>query len=75
MLDFNETEDNFRVTPESINIGISVKRGNYNLLRKIDDLLAKYKPEDYDRMMNEAIDAEASLHKVPTAASSNPNQP
>lgn len=75
MLDFNETEDNFRVTPESINIGISVKRGNYKLLRKIDDLLTKYKPEDYDRMMNEAIEAEISLHKTPTAASSNPSQP
>lgn len=75
MLDFNDTDDNFRVTPESINIGISVKRGNYKLLRKIDDLLAQYKPEDYDQMMNEAIDAEVSLHKTPTAANPSPSQP
>lgn len=75
MLDFNDTEDNFRVTPESINIGISVKHGNYNLLRKIDDLLAKYKPEDYDRMMNEAIDAEVNLQKGAPAASPSPSEP
>lgn len=54
MLEF-EDENNFVVSEEEINIGISVQKGNSELLQKINDALKDLNVEDFDRMMNDAI--------------------
>jgi len=55
ILDFTGTEDNFEVSEEEINIGISVKKGNKELLDKLNAALAEMTVEDFERMMQEAI--------------------
>ncbi len=55
MLDFTGSEDNFIVSEEEINIGISVKKGNKELLDKLNEALATLTDEDFVKMMNEAI--------------------
>lgn len=55
MLDFTGSEDNFEVSEEEINIGISVKKGNTELLDALNRALAELTVEDFERMMNEAI--------------------
>lgn len=55
LLDFNNTEDNFKVSEEEINIGISVKKGNSELLDKLNEALATLTTKDFEDMMNEAI--------------------
>lgn len=55
ILDFTDTDDNFEVSDEDINIGISVKKGNTELLDKINGVLKKMTVEDYEKMMDEAI--------------------
>ena len=55
MLDFTGTDDDFEVSEEEINIGISVKKGNTELLKLLNDALATLTTEDFERMMKEAI--------------------
>lgn len=55
LLDFSASEDNFQVSEEEINIGISVQKGNTELLEKINGVLAKYTKDDFNKMMDEAI--------------------
>ena len=55
ILDFSETEDNFEVSDEDINIGISVQKGNTELLDGINSVLADMTTEDYTKLMNDAI--------------------
>lgn len=55
LLDFTGSEDNFEVSDEEINIGISVKKGNSELLEKINNVLKNYTAEDFENMMDEAI--------------------
>ena len=55
LLDFTDTQDNFQVSDEEINIGISVQKGNKELLDGINGVLSKMTKEDYEKMMNEAI--------------------
>ena len=55
LLDFTGTEDNFDVSDEEINIGISVKKGNSELLEKINNVLRNYSTQDFENMMNQAI--------------------
>jgi len=55
LLDFTDLEDNFEVSDEEINIGISVKKGNTELLDAINSALAKLTTADFERMMGEAI--------------------
>lgn len=56
ILDFTEnTEGNYEVSEEEINIGISVKKGNTELLNSINEVLANYNETDFKNMMNEAI--------------------
>lgn len=55
MLDFKDNaEDNFKVSDEEINIGISIKKGNTELLDKINAVLDTLTEDDYVRMMEEA---------------------
>ncbi len=55
MLDFSGKDDNFKVSEEEINIGISVKKGNTELLDALNEALATLTKEDFTRMMDEAI--------------------
>ncbi len=55
LLDFGGTDDDFEVSEEEINIGISVKKGNTELLDAINSVLDEMTTDDYDEMMNEAI--------------------
>lgn len=55
LLDFTGKEDNYNVSEEEINIGISVKKGNTELLEKINNVLKDYTEEDFKNMMNDAI--------------------
>lgn len=55
ILDFTGTEDDFAVSEEEINIGISVQKGNTELLDGINSVLADMTVEDFDSMMQEAI--------------------
>lgn len=45
----------FEVSDEDVNIGISIKKGNTELVEKINSVLADLTTEDFDKMMNEAI--------------------
>lgn len=55
MIEIPMDQGGFQVTQEDINICMSVKKGNTELLNAINDILAKYNEEDYKNMMNEAI--------------------
>jgi len=55
LLDFTDSPDNFLVSEEEINIGISLKKGNTELLNKLNDALAELTIADFERMMNDAI--------------------
>ena len=55
MLEFTGTEGDFEVSEEEINIGISVQKGNTELLEKINAALAELTADDFNKMMNEAI--------------------
>lgn len=56
LLDFTNSEnDNFEVSDEEINIGISVKKGNSELLNQLNSALAELDVTDFEEMMNTAI--------------------
>lgn len=55
LLDFSGTDGDFEVSEEEINIGISLKKGNTELLDKINGVLAEMTEDDFDQMMTEAI--------------------
>ena len=55
LLDFSGSEDDFEVSEEEINIGISLQKGTTELLDAINSVLAEMTVEDYEEMMNEAI--------------------
>ncbi len=55
LLDFSEGDDDFEVSDEEINIGISLQKGNAELKDAINGVLAELTNEDYVEMMNEAI--------------------
>ena len=55
LLDFAGSGDDYEVSDEEINIGISVQKGNTELLEGINSVLATMTTDDYDAMMNESI--------------------
>lgn len=55
LLDFSGSDDDFEVSEEEINIGISMQKGNTELKEAIDSVLSEMTEEDYAKMMNEAI--------------------
>jgi putative lysine transport system substrate-binding protein len=55
LLDFTNTPGNFLVSEQEINIGISLRKGNADLLNKLNEALAELTVADFERMMNEAI--------------------
>ncbi len=58
MLNFLGTDGDFEAAEEYINMGISVEKGNTELLEAINAVLATYTPEDYSEMMNYAIEVQ-----------------
>ena len=55
LLDFTDTDDDFAVSDEEINIGISVQKGNTELLDGINSVLDTMTVDDFNSMMDEAI--------------------
>lgn len=55
LLDFSGSADDFQVSQEEINIGISVRKGNTELLDGINSVLSTLTVDDFNRMMDEAI--------------------
>ena len=55
LLDFSSSNDDFNVSQEDINIGISVSKNNPELTKAINQALSKLTVADYNRMMDEAI--------------------
>lgn len=55
LLEFGGGENDFQVTEEDINIGISMKKGNIQLKNAIDSVLTKMTKDDFSKMMDEAI--------------------
>lgn len=55
MLEFGGRDDDFQVSDEDINIGISLKKGNTELKDAINGVLATMDKDDYAKMMDEAI--------------------
>ena len=55
ILDFAGTEDDFEVSDEDINIGISVMKGNTVLKEALDSVLSEMTADDFNAMMADAI--------------------
>lgn len=55
LLDFTGTEGEFEVSDEEINLGISMKKGNAELLAAVNGVLGGLTVEDYEAMMADAI--------------------
>ncbi|MDD6309266.1 MAG: transporter substrate-binding domain-containing protein [Clostridia bacterium] len=55
LLDFTGSDDNFEVSDEEINIGISLQKGNTELADKINGVLSEMTEDDFKKMMSDAI--------------------
>ena len=55
LLDFAGSGNDFTVSQEEINIGISVKKGNESLLNKINAYFKDKTADDFNRLMDQAI--------------------
>ena len=55
LLDFGGGDNDFKVSEEDINIGISMKKGNTALQDAINEVLSTMTADDYNTMMDEAI--------------------
>ena len=55
LLDFTESNGNFTVSDEEINIGMMVQKGNTDLLRRVNEALSTLTVADFERKMKEAI--------------------
>ncbi len=55
ILDFSGSNDDFQVSEEEINIGISVSKKNPELTKAINSVLAKLTVDDFNSMMEQAI--------------------
>lgn len=55
LLDFTDSDDNFQVSSEDVNIGISVQKGNTQLKDAINGVLNTMTPDDFNAMMDQAI--------------------
>ena len=55
ILDFSNSEDNFDVSDEEINIGISVQEGNTTLLDAMNKVLKPMNADDFNALMAQAV--------------------
>ena len=61
ILDFTGTKDNFQVSEEEINIGLSVRQGNSQLQECANTVLNDMSVEDFNALMNQAISVQPEL--------------
>ena len=61
ILDFSDTEDNFKVDEGEINIGISVVKGNTELKDAMDKVLAPLNADIFNAIMNQAIAVQPTI--------------
>ena len=61
ILDFTGSEDNFEVSQEEIDIGISVVKGNTTLKEAMDKVLSAMTVEDFNNLMDEAISVQPEI--------------
>jgi putative lysine transport system substrate-binding protein len=55
ILDFSGTDDDFEVSDEEVNIGISVRKGSTELLEAMNNVLSPMTAEDFNQLMAEAV--------------------
>ena len=55
ILDFSNSDDNFQVSAEEINIGISVRDGNKTLLDAMNKVLDPMTADDFNALMAQAV--------------------
>lgn len=55
ILDFSNSSDNFQVSEEEINIGISVREGNKTLLDAMNKVLDPMNADDFNALMAQAV--------------------
>ena len=55
ILNFTDTDDNFKISDEDVNIGISVKKGNTKLKDAINKALKGMTADDFNKVMEDAI--------------------
>ena len=55
ILDFSNSSDNFEVSEEEINIGISVREGNATLLEAMNKVLDPMTADDFNDLMAQAV--------------------
>ena len=55
LLDFSNSDKNFTVSDEDVNIGISVRKGNTELKDALDSVLSTMTADDFNDLMKEAI--------------------
>ena len=66
LLNFSGTDGDFQFADETeraenVNIGVSVKKGNVELQKAIDDYLANKTEADFNEVMNQAIEAQPAV--------------
>ncbi len=55
ILDFSNSTDNFQVSDEEVNIGISVREGNKTLLDAMNKVLDPMNADDFNKLMAQAV--------------------
>lgn len=55
MLDFTSSDDNFAFDDSDVNIGISIQKGNSELVEKCNSVLSSLTRDDFTSLMNDAI--------------------
>ena len=55
ILDFSNSSDDFSVSDEEVNIGISVQQGNKTLLDAMNKVLSPMNANDFNNLMAQAV--------------------
>ena len=55
ILDFSGSDDDFNVSDEEVNIGISVRQGNKTLLDAMNKVLSPMNADDFNQLMTSAV--------------------
>ena len=62
LLDFSGTEQDYEISEEEINIGVSIQKGNDSLRTAINDVLSTMTADNYSDLMEEAISLQPLNH-------------
>jgi putative lysine transport system substrate-binding protein len=55
LLDFSAGKDDFKVSDSDVNIGISVRKGNFTLKNKLNKVLSGMTADDFNALMAQAV--------------------